>query len=155
MLPAPPAWRAWSYPGPRFAGPTPEAIVAQLLAWYDNYRFSPSSDVKILNPVSVGNSLANFEFKMYWNATGAPTLVMEALKKAGKWPVDLDHIEVMETDLDVCDAASMPVTPLLYQSGYLTIKDADSGFLTLGIPNKEVRTAITMMCTKLPIQKKN
>ncbi len=124
------------------AGTSAEEIYSKLLSWYDNYRFSAESAVKVLNPVSVGNALANQLFDMYWNATGAPTLVMEALKKAGRWPSDLDHVEVMKTDLDVCDAASMPVTPLLYQSGYLTIKDADSGFLTLGIPNKEVRNAL-------------
>ncbi len=121
---------------------TPDAIFAQLLEWYDNYRFSPDSDIKVLNPVSVGLSLSECSFYAYWNATGAPTLVMEALQKTDQWPSDLDHVEVMKTDLDMCDALTMPATPLLYQSGYLTIKDADGDFLTLGIPNKEVRGAI-------------
>ncbi len=123
-------------------GVTPGAIFDKLLEWYDNYRFSPKSDIKVLNPVSVGNALSERAFSGYWNATGAPTLIMEALKRADKWPTDLDKVEVLEFDLDVCDALTLPATPLLYQSGYLTIKDTDGDFLTLGIPNKEVRNAV-------------
>ncbi len=126
-------------------GVTPDVLFAQLLEWYDNYRFSPQSDIKVLNPVSVGMALSNGVFRGYWNSTGAPTLVIEALRKADKWPADLDNVTTMEEQLDVCDALTMPATPLLYQSGYLTIKDAKKGgVLKLGIPNKEVRSAITM-----------
>ncbi len=125
-------------------GVTPDEIFEQLLDWYDNYRFSPYSDVKVLNPVSVGSALSNCVFRGYWNSTGAPTLVIEALRKADKWPADLDDITTMEAQLDVCDVMTMPVTPLLYQGGYLTIKDADGDLLKLGIPNEEVRSAIVM-----------
>ncbi len=121
---------------------TPDAIYAQLLEWYDNYRFSPGSETLVLNPVSVGSALSNRDFDSYWNATGAPTLVIEALRNADKWPVDLDNVKVMKSRLDVCDAMTMPATPLLYQGGYLTIRNADGDLLTLGIPNKEVRAAI-------------
>ncbi len=126
-------------------GVTPDDIFAGLLKWYDNYRFSPDSDIKVLNPVSVGLSLSNRAFRGYWNSTGAPSLVIEALRKADKWPADLDRISIAETQLDVCDAMTMPAVPLLYQGGYLTIKDAmKGGILRLGIPNDEVRSAITM-----------
>ncbi len=123
-------------------GATSDAIFGKLLEWYDNYRFSPKSNALVLNPVSVGSALNDRAFRGYWNSTGAPTLVMEALQKADQWPSDLDCVEVAEDDLDVCDAMTMPVMPLLYQSGYLTIKDASGDLLTLGIPNKEVRGAI-------------
>ncbi len=126
-------------------GITQDAIFAQLLEWYDNYRFSPDSDIKVLNPVSVGSALSECAFRGYWNSTGAPSLVLEALRKADKWPADLDNIKVMSDQLDVCDALTMPVVPLLYQGGYLTIKNAsESSILHLGIPNDEVRSAITM-----------
>ncbi len=123
-------------------GTMSDVIFAKMLAWYDNYRFSPKSKTLVLNPVSVGSALNDGAFRGYWNSTGAPTLVIEALRKADQWPSDLDCVEVTEEDLDVCDAMTMPVTPLLYQSGYLTIKDASGDLLTLGIPNKEVRGAI-------------
>ncbi len=123
----------------------PDDIFAQLLEWYDNYRFSPDNDIKVLNPVSVGSALNDGAFRGYWNSTGTPTLVMEALRKADKWPADLDRVKVKEEHLDVCDALTMPIAPLLYQGGYLTIKDVGkSGVLHLGIPNDEVRSAITM-----------
>ncbi len=126
-------------------GVTPDDIFAGLLKWYDNYRFSPDSDIKVLNPVSVGLSLSERRFDAYWNATGVPTLVIEALRKADKWPADLDNVKVMKPQLDVCDAMTMPAVPLLYQGGYLTIKDAGrNNVLYLGIPNEEVRSAITM-----------
>ncbi len=126
-------------------GLTPDDIFAQLLKWYDNYRFSPDNDVKVLNPVSVGSALNDCAFRGYWNATGAPTLVIEALRKADKWPADLDRVKVKVEQLDVCDALTMPVVPLLYQGGYLTIKDVGKGdILHLGVPNDEVRSAITM-----------
>ncbi len=121
---------------------TPDAVFTRLLEWYDNYRFSPRSDIKVLNPVSVGSSLSECAFRGYWNSTGAPTLIMEALKRSDQWPSDLDCVEVSESDLDVCDAETLPATPLLYQSGYLTIKDFADDVLVLGIPNKEVRGAI-------------
>ncbi len=123
-------------------GVTSDDIFAQLLEWYDNYRFSPKSQIRVLNPVSVGSALANKDFDFYWNSTGAPSLVMEALKNTDKWPSDLECVEVSKIDLDVCDPLTLPATPLLYQSGYLTIKDSDSEYLTLGIPNKEVRNAL-------------
>ncbi len=123
-------------------GASPDAIFTRLLEWYDNYRFSPRSDIKVLNPVSVGSSLSERAFRGYWNSTGAPTLIMEALKRSDQWPSDLDCVEVSESDLDVCDAETLPATPLLYQSGYLTIKDFVDDVLVLGIPNKEVRCAI-------------
>ncbi len=125
-------------------GISPDDIFAGLLKWYDNYRFSPDSDIKVLNPVSVGSSLSECVFRGYWNSTGAPTLVIEALRESDKWPADLDKITALEGQLDVCDAMTMPVVPLLYQGGYLTIKDADDDLLTLGIPNAEVRAAIVV-----------
>ncbi len=123
-------------------GITHETLVARLLEHYDNYRFSPKSSVRVLNPVSVGSALREREFANYWNATGAPSLVIEALRKADKWPSDLDGTTATREQLDVCDAQSMPVIPLLYQSGYLTIKDVKGSVLNLGIPNAEVRSVL-------------
>ncbi len=126
-------------------GVSADAIFARLLEWYDNYRFSPYSDIKVLNPVSVGSALSTCVFRGYWNSTGAPTLIIEALRKSDMWPADLNGVKIMEAQLDVCDAITLPAVPLLYQGGYLTIKDAkENGVLRLGIPNDEVRMAITM-----------
>ncbi len=125
------------------ANTTPDAIFAKLLEWYDNYRFSPDSNIKVLNPVSAGNALSNQSFKSYWISTGKATIVVERLRKAGKIPSDLDSLTAFESELDVCDVVTMPMKSLLYQGGYLTIKDvSEIGELKLGVPNAEVREAI-------------
>ncbi len=124
------------------AGITSEEVVRNLLDRYDNYRFAPQSDIKVLNPVSVGSSLANHDFENYWSATGAPSLVIEALRRANTWPADLERISATRSQLDVCAAPELPIVPLLYQSGYLTIRDVDGRVLKLGIPNAEVRETL-------------
>ncbi len=124
-------------------GTTPDDIFAKMLAWYDNYRFSPRSKTRVLNPVSVGSALTNKAFGSYWISTGKSSLIVERLKKAGVIPANLDSITAFWEELDVCDAVTMPVKSLLYQSGYLTIKDvSEIGELMLGVPNAEVRNAL-------------
>ena len=126
---------------------TREEAMKQLLSWYDSYRFSPYSNVKVLNPVSVGQALPSGILTDYWSKTGVPTLVVERLQASGKMPSDLDLVKTTPGDLDVCDAIDLPWTPLLYQSGYLTIKGVkwtnENGRhvtgLELGVPNMEVR----------------
>ena len=127
---------------------TREEAMKRLLHWYDSYRFSPYSNVKVLNPVSVGQALPSGILTDYWSKTGVPTLVVERLQAGGKMPEDLAEVRTTPGNLDVCDATDLPWIPLLYQSGYLTIKGVEwtdnhegryvSG-LTLGIPNMEVR----------------
>ncbi len=127
---------------------TREEALRRLLAWYDSYRFSPYSNVKVLNPVSVGQALPSGILTDYWSKTGVPTLVVERLQAGGKMPTDLAEVPTTPGDLDVCDAEDLPWVSLLYQSGYLTIKkvvwtDGRDGRyvsgLVLGVPNWEVR----------------
>jgi len=121
----------------------PEAVVRDLLDWYDSYRFSPQSDVRVCNPVSVGRALQEHRFYGFWDATGSATLIVERLRKLGKLPEEIEGIKVFPKKLDVCDVKTLPFAALMYQGGYLTIKDVDSsGELILGIPNREVRLAI-------------
>ena len=127
---------------------TREDALKRLLSWYDSYRFSPYSNVKVLNPVSVGQALPSGILTDYWSKTGIPTLIVERLQAGGKMPSDLAEVHTTPGDLDVCDANDLPWIPLLYQSGYLTIKkvvwtDSRDGRyvsgLVLGVPNLEVR----------------
>ena len=126
---------------------TREEALKRLLLWYDSYRFSPYSNVKVLNPVSVGQALPSGILTDYWSKTGVPTLVVERLQAGGKMPSDLDSVKTTPGELDVCDAIDLPWVSLLYQSGYLTIKGVewtDEGGrhvtgLELGVPNMEVR----------------
>jgi len=114
-----------------------------LLEWYDGYRFSPDSDDKVCNPVSLGKALTSGKFANYWEATGRSTMIVNRIRAAGEIPADLDGMAVDPMELDVCDAETMPLAALLYQGGYLTIRDADEdGYLTLGIPNYEISKSL-------------
>ena len=116
----------------------------KLLSWYDGYRFSPESEEKVCNPVSLGKALSSGKLKNYWEATGGATLVIERLKRNGKALFDFEDLIVSQTQLDVCDAETLPVEALLYQSGYLTLKETfDDTTYSLCIPNNEVRDSLT------------
>ena len=114
-----------------------------LLAWYDGYRFSPESESKVCNPVSLGNALKTCVLANYWEATGQATMIVNRIKAAKEIPADLNGLAATRTQLDVCAAETMPLPALLYQGGYLTIKEAiDANFFRLGIPNNEIANSL-------------
>ena len=116
---------------------------AKLLEWYDGYRFSPKSESRVCNPVSLGSALESGELKNYWEATGQATTIVSRIKAADEIPADVNGIVATQTQLDVCDAETMPLEALLFQGGYLTIKRVrPSGRLELGIPNEEISTSL-------------
>ena len=114
-----------------------------LLSWYDGYRFSPDSEAKVCNPVSLGKALKTCKFANYWEATGQATMIVNRIKAVDEIPADLNGMVVDPLELDVCDAETMPLAALLYQGGYLTIKRVrPSGRIDLGIPNEEVSSSL-------------
>ena len=119
------------------------AVKKALLAWYDGYRFSPESEAKVCNPVSLGNALKKCKFANYWEATGQSTMVVNRIKAAKEIPADLNGMAATRTQLDVCAAETMPLPALLYQGGYLTIKEViDDNSFRLGIPNNEIANSL-------------
>ena len=126
------------------------AAKAAILSWYDGYRFSPRNENRVCNPVSLGRAFKDGELKGYWETTGRATLVINRIAKAGKMPGDLENVPADAMTLDVCDAETLPMVSLLYQGGYLTIKDVKKGDPTkdetdsyvLAPPNLEVREAL-------------
>jgi hypothetical protein len=108
---------------------------------YDGYHFQKGG-TGMFNPFSVLNTLAKYEFGYYWFQTGTPTLLINLLKKA-----DFDLLQFNEgvtisaRSIDDYRAESGNITPILYQSGYLTIKDYNPrrALYTLGFPNEEVQ----------------
>ena len=125
-----------------------EACYAKLAQWYDGYHFSESS-IGIYNPFSLLNTLSSKRFTGYWYATGTPTFLTVALKQTGKDISELiaNEVEVDITDLSQVDSYRVNPIPLLYQTGYLTIKDANPDFGTcrLGFPNREVKNGFLRM----------
>ena len=130
------------------------AAKAAILSWYDGYRFSPDSEERVCNPVSLGNALESGILEGYWETTDKATLIVNRIAKAGKMPKDLENIRASKMSLDVCDAETLPMAALLYQGGYLTIKDVipppkkpdgqptGSESYVLAPPNLEVREAL-------------
>ena len=115
-----------------------------LLSWYDGYRFSPDSEAKVCNPVSLGSALESGRLKNYWEATGHATMIVNRIKAADEIPADLNGLAVTRTQLDVCEAETMPLPALLYQGGYLTLSEViDESTFRLGIPNNEIANSLS------------
>ena len=126
-------------------GMTKEETLQALRAYYDGYHFAGESP-DIFNPFSLLNALSRGKLDYYWFTSGTPTYLLNMMKKFGV--VYTDFAEGMEADASDFDAPTetmTTLTPLLYQSGYITIKDYDKtyGSYFLGIPNKEVRIGLT------------
>ena len=118
---------------------TEEETKAELKEKYDGYHFNEEC-VDIYNPFSILNTFANRKFGNYWFETGTPTYLVKLLKKNKSSIEELDGIEIDGKMLESIDTTSHNPIPVIYQSGYLTIKGYDKVFETyiLGYPNKEV-----------------
>ena len=128
---------------------TPEEALMKLKENYDGYHFtSPSPD--IYNPFSLLNAFADGKFGSYWFGSGTPTYLINMLKKFGVEPSEIGNNKVSVEDFDAPTERMTSIIPLLYQSGYITIKNYDEelDLYTLNIPNKEVR--IGLMKSLLP-----
>ena len=104
----------------------------------DGYHFRQNSE-GIYNPFSVLNTFAKQEFGSYWFETGTPTYLVELLKQNHYNLEQMSHEETNSEVLNSIYADESPI-PVIYQSGYLTIKDYDPRFenYILGFPNREV-----------------
>ena len=122
---------------------TPEEVLAKLKENYDGYHFTyPSPD--IYNPFSLMNAFTDREFKSYWFGSGTPTYLIKMLKKFNVAPSEIGEIHADVTSFDAPTETMTNITPLLYQSGYITIKDYDEELeiYTLDIPNRAVRVGL-------------
>ena len=122
---------------------TRDEVLAKLKENYDGYHFTwPSPD--IYNPFSLFNAFNDGKFNSYWFGSGTPTYLIEMLNKFGVLPSEIGGIEAVAAEFDAPTERMTSITPLLYQSGYITIKGYDSVFdiYTLDIPNKEVRIGL-------------
>ena len=122
---------------------TREEAIAGLKQKYDGYHFTwPSPD--IFNPFSLLNALQDRDYTNYWFSSGTPTYLIEMLRKFNVVPSDMSKMQVLGSDFDAPTENMESITPLLYQSGYVTIKDYDraSRLYTLDIPNTEIRVGL-------------
>lgn len=124
-------------------GKTPEQILAELLDWYDGYRFSPYAELKVTNPVSLASALEKKRFDEFWDETGQSTLIYRYLRRRCVIPDQLENSVADKSALNFCDIDDANSPALLFQTGYLTIKDVRAEQqLVFGIPNREVKCAL-------------
>lgn len=110
---------------------------------YDGYHFSKNSE-DVYNPFSLIKALASDDISDYWFDSGTPTYIIKLLQKYNVGLRDLTGQDAGVSDFDVSPENMTTALPLLYQSGYLTIKHYDPmiDLYTLGYPNEEVRTGM-------------
>lgn len=122
-------------------GETRDATLAILKKRYDGYLFARKGE-NVYNPFSLLNVFASRELSDYWYATGTPTFLVEYLKAAHYNIPDLEgNVRLDESDLEANRTDSRNPLPILFQAGYLTIKEYQAMFnvYRLGFPNDEVR----------------
>ena len=121
-----------------------DETIARLTRQYDGYHFAwPSPD--IFNPFSLLNCFCDRKLDAYWFGSGTPTYLIEMMRKFEVQPSDVGEVmETMQSSFDAPTERMIDITPLLYQSGYVTIKDYDreTRLYTLAIPNGEIREGL-------------
>ena len=117
-----------------------EVMEQKLKARYDGYHFSYKSP-DIFNPYSLLSAFAHENIANYWFETGTPTFLIRMMRHFKFDITNMDGIEATDYSINRPTEAMTTMVPLLYQSGYLTIKDYDreGQIFTLAIPNQEVR----------------
>ena len=137
-------------------GMSVEDAYAELKKNYDGYHFSPVSP-DMYNPFSLLNALSSGYIGAYWFSTGTPTFLVRMIRDMQIDLRDLEHIEeklnnLMDASFDLSNAI-----PLMYQSGYLTIRSYDPRFRTvqLDYPNEEVEQGFLDMLMKIYTQSRS
>ena len=123
---------------------TKDECYARLKRDFDGYHFQPDT-VGVYNPFSLLSTLASGQFKDYWFETGTPTFLVHQLLKTNFLLEDMTREELTADTLNSIEIMDENPLPLLFQSGYLTIKsyDPEFGTYTLGFPNREVEEGFT------------
>ena len=124
-------------------GYTPEEMHDRLKATYDGYRFAKVSP-ELYNPFSLLKCFNQQELSNYWFESGTPTFLIHQMQRFRTDVTMMDRIEASVSSFDRPTEAMTTALPLLYQSGYITIKDyeRETDSYILAIPNKEVRVGL-------------
>lgn len=120
-----------------------EKTIAKLKENYDGYHFSPASP-DVFNPYSLLNCFDDKNFGAYWFSSGTPTYLINMLRKFKVLPAKIGRSLARSSAFDAPTENLKTITPLLYQSGYITIKGYDkmSQLFTLDLPNKEIKVGL-------------
>ena len=119
-------------------------IIKEIKKWYDGYSWDGRSFV--YNPFSILTFFDNKEFGDYWFSTGTPTFLMKLIKQNHYTAFELENRTIYKGDLNKYDITKITLLPLLFQTGYLTIKKSNLAkqTITLDYPNAEVERSFTI-----------
>ena len=116
-----------------------ESLLAEVKLWYNGYSWDGKNT--LYNPFGILLFLSGRDFQSYWFSTGTPTFLVKKLEQQNFY--QLENIEADFNFLDQYSLDNIEITSLLFQTGYLTIKEKSKfGELVLSYPNKEVRMAM-------------
>ena len=114
-------------------------LLQQLRHWYNGYSWD--GEVYVYNPFSILNFFQKADFRNFWFETGTPTFLLKLLKE--QWLLKLDNLTVSERSFASYDIENLQAIPILFQTGYLTIKSKGTlGLYVLDYPNAEVKEAL-------------
>ena len=123
-----------------------ESISDEILAWYDGYSWN--GETKLLNPFGLLSFFFGKTFKSFWYSSGSPRFLIEMLKNKPESYLKLRNYRITESMMDNFDITTIEAEPLLFQTGYLTVKEIlytmDEPLYVLDIPNYEVRIAFNL-----------
>ena len=125
-------------------GKTKEETIEKIKDWYNGFRFS-KADVKVYNPYSTLHLLGSRNFENYWFSSGTPTFLVDLIKERNYDFRDIGEFECDSNVFDTYEIENLNIKALLYQTGYVTIKDYSKNLESyiLGYPNREVKKSFT------------
>jgi hypothetical protein len=125
----------------------------EMKKWYNGFRFARRDPTTVYNPISVALTLDAKEsdgFTATWSTTGRPSMLMNYLKREDMLRIDPERMSgIPPSEFDVAELRHLRPVAMLFQSGYLTVKDYSplSGLYTLGVPDEEVRRDLCTLMT--------
>lgn len=123
-------------------GRSETSVKADLADWYDGYRFS-EEDVRVYNPFSILKAFDYERLKNYWFETGTPAFLVNLLEQEQYNLPRIERLQVSRSIFTTFEVDDLSPEAVLFQTGYLTIEDADGRLYTLDYPNREVKISFT------------
>ncbi|MCP4107078.1 MAG: ATP-binding protein [Desulfobacteraceae bacterium] len=132
----------------------PADLLKKIGNWYNGYRFT-ESETKVCNPFSLVKLFDVGKFDNYWFETATPTFLMNLIQEQNYPLPDIETLILEKEAFSVYELENPDLEPLLFQTGYLTIRHFDDHLYHLGYPNREVKTSFLSYLYRRMIPMKN
>ncbi|MBF0389164.1 MAG: AAA family ATPase [Desulfamplus sp.] len=119
---------------------SPQELLLSMKQYYNGYRFS-EKDVKVYNPFSVLRAFGEQALKPYWFQTGTPSFLINLISQKRWYIPEIEKLKATTSLFSVYDLETLHLEAILFQTGYITIRDVRGMLYTFDYPNQEVKTA--------------